>query len=90
MFCKRSEAPALYEYVGKYAPVPAGEVVERESAAAFSPQRRKALYDCLINLHFSPERADAFIDGEDTWELRPIRFVAYDEGLYGALQRAAR
>ena len=89
MFCKRSEAPALYEYVGKYAPVPAGEIVERESAAAFSPQRRKALYDCLINLHFSPERADAFIDGEDTWELRPIKFVAYDEGLYGALQRAA-
>ena len=88
MFCKRSEAPALYEYVGKYAPVPAGEVVERESAAAFSPQRRKALYDCLINLNFSPERADAFIDGEDTWELRPIKFVAYDEGLYGALQRA--
>ena len=90
MFCKRSEAPALYEYVGKYAPVPAGEVVERESAAAFSPQRRKALYDCLINLHFSPERADAFIDGEDTWELRPIKFVAYDEGLYAELQRAAR
>ena len=90
MFCKRSEAPALYEYVGKYAPVPAGEIVERESAAAFSPQRRKALYDCLINLHFSPERADAFIDGEDTWELRPIKFVAYDEGLYEALQRAAR
>ena len=90
MFCKRSEAPALYEYVGKYAPVPAGEVVERESAAAFSPQRRKALYDCLINLHFSPERANAFIDGEDTWELRPIKFVAYDEGLYGALRRAAR
>ena len=90
MFCKRSEAPALYEYVGKYAPVPAGEIVERESAAAFSPQRRKALYDCLINLHFSPERANAFIDGEDTWELRPIKFVAYDEGLYGALQRAAR
>ena len=89
MFCKRSEAPALYEYVGKYAPVPAGEIVERESAAAFSPQRRKALYDCLINLHFSPERANAFIDGEDTWELRPIKFVAYDEGLYGALQRAA-
>ena len=89
MFCKRSEAPALYEYVGKYAPVPAGEIVERESAAAFSPQRRKALYDCLINLHFSPERADAFIDGEDTWELRPIKFVAYDEGLYEALQRAA-
>ena len=90
MFCKRSEAPALYEYVGKYAPVPAGEIVERESAAAFSPQRRKALYDCLINLNFSPERADAFIDGEDTWELRPIKFVAYDEGLYEALQRAAR
>ena len=90
MFCKRSEAPALYEYVGKYAPVPAGEIVERESAAAFSPQRRKALYDCLINLHFSPERADAFIDGEDTWELRPIKFVAYDEGLYEALQHAAR
>ena len=90
MFCKRSETPALYEYVGKYAPVPAGEIVERESAAAFSPQRRKALYDCLINLHFSPERADAFIDGEDTWELRPIKFVAYDEGLYEALQRAAR
>ena len=56
----------------------------------FSPQRRKALYDCLINLHFSPERADAFIDGEDTWELRPIKFVAYDEGLYEALRRAAR
>ena len=90
MFCKRSEAPALYEYVGKYAPVPAGEIVERESAAAFSPQRRKALYDCLINLHFSPERADAFIDGEDTWELRPIKFVAYDEGIYEALQCAAR
>ena len=90
MFCKRSEAPALYEYGGKYAPVPAGEVVERESAAAFSPQRRKALCDCLINLNFSPERADAFIDGEDTWELRPIKFVAYDEGLYGALRRAAR
>ena len=50
----------------------------------------KALYDCLINLNFSPERADAFIDGEDTWELRLIKFVAYDEGLYGALQRAAR
>ncbi len=90
MFCKRSEAPALYEYVGKYAPVPAGEIVERESAAAFSPQRRKALNDCLINLNFSPERANAFIDGEDTWELRPIKFVAYDEALYKALQRAAR
>ena len=37
MFCKRSEAPALYEYVGKYAPVPAGEIVERESAAASPP-----------------------------------------------------
>ena len=38
----------------------------------------------------SPERANAFIDHPKSWELRPIKFVAYDEGLYEALQRAAR
>ena len=90
MFCKRSETPALYEYVGRYALVPKDEIVEREDPATFSPQRRKAIYDGLLSLDVSPERANAFIDHPKSWELRPIKFVAYDEGLYAELQRAAR
>ena len=66
------------------------EIVEREDPATFSPQRRKAIYDGLLSLDVSPERANAFIDHLKSWELRPIKFVAYDEGLYEALQRAAR
>ena len=69
---------------------PHDEIVEREDPATFSPQRRKAIYDGLLSLDVSPERANAFIDHPKSWELRPIKFVAYDEGLYGALQRAAR
>ena len=60
------------------------------SRATFSPQRRKAIYDGLLSLDVSPERANAFIDHPKSWELRPIKFVAYDEGLYEALQHAAR
>ena len=66
------------------------EIVEREDPATFSPQRRKAIYDGLLSLDVSPERANAFIDHPKSWELRPIKFVAYDEGLYEALRRAAR
>ena len=66
------------------------EIVEREDPATFSPQRRKAIYDGLLSLDVSPERANAFIDHPKSWELRPIKFVAYDEGLYDELQRAAR
>ena len=72
------------------AKTPKDEIVEREDPATFSPQRRKAIYDGLLSLDVSPERANAFIDHPKSWELRPIKFVAYDEGLYEALQRAAR
>ena len=50
--------------------------------------RRSELFRSLVQLDFSPDRANAFIDNPEVWELRPIRFVGYDEKLYAALKAA--
>jgi len=88
LFCKRTTSPVTYEYMGRYAPGPLPELIESESAANFSDARRGELFRSLVQLDFSPDRANAFIDNPEVWELRPIRFVGYDEKLYAALKAA--
>ena len=43
----------------------------------------------MVDLNFSSEQANAFIDDPDAWQLRPIRFLSYDEKLYKTLCRRA-